>query len=114
MEVKIWSAEATNGRHRFSAALCVGGIGEAVALLFYFLEGQRLRCLAEERPFVRLVWTRTVQRAGPTFSISSPRVKLLVDGFEALGVNVGVDLSGGNIGVAEHFLNHAQRCSVVE
>ncbi len=37
-----------------------------------------------------------------------------MDGFQALLVDVGVDLGRGNIGMAEHFLNDAQVGAVAE
>ena len=35
-------------------------------------------------------------------------MKLAVNAFEAVGIDVGVDLGSGDVGVAEHFLNDAQ------
>ena len=35
-------------------------------------------------------------------------MKFLMDGFEAFVVHVGIDLGGGDVGVAEQFLNYAQ------
>ena len=37
-----------------------------------------------------------------------------MDGAEAVLVDVGVDLGGGDIGVAEHFLDDAEVGAVVE
>ena len=39
---------------------------------------------------------------------SSMRVEFFVDFFQAGDVDVGVDLGGGNIGVAEHLLDTPQ------
>ena len=41
-------------------------------------------------------------------------MKLLVDRFEAVAVDVGVDLRGGNVGVAEHLLHDPQIGAVGE
>ena len=41
-----------------------------------------------------------------------PGVEFVVDGFEVALVHVGVDLGGGDIGVAEHFLDDAQVSAV--
>ena len=37
-----------------------------------------------------------------------------MDGAESVLVDVGVDLSGGDVGVAEHFLDNAKVGTVVE
>jgi len=34
-------------------------------------------------------------------------MKVLVDGFESVGMDVGVDLCGGDVGVTEELLNDA-------
>jgi hypothetical protein len=39
---------------------------------------------------------------------STPRVKLSVGAFDRGTVEVGVNLRGGDIGVTQHFLNHAE------
>src|SRR5262245_17059031 len=39
---------------------------------------------------------------------------LLVDVFEVFGADMGVDLGGGNILVAEHFLNAAQVTTAIQ
>ena len=43
-------------------------------------------------------------RQGPG---SSTRMVLLVDAFQAVLIHMGIDLGGGYIGVAEHFLHHS-------
>ena len=45
---------------------------------------------------------------------STPRVKLSVDSFETLLIDVGVDLGCGNVGMAQHFLDDAQIGSIAE
>ena len=52
----------------------------------------------------------------PAHSENSSRawMKLLMDGLEPLGVDMGVNLGGGDVGVAEHFLNNTQRCAVLQ
>ncbi len=39
---------------------------------------------------------------------SRPRVELVVDRFQPRGIDVGVDLRGGDAGVAEHLLHLPQ------
>ena len=34
-------------------------------------------------------------------------VEFVVDGFEAFFVDMGVDLGGGDVGMAEHLLNYS-------
>lgn len=41
-------------------------------------------------------------------------VEFFVDGAEAVLVDVGVDLGGGDVGVAEHFLDNAEVGAVIE
>ena len=41
-------------------------------------------------------------------------MEFFVDGAEAVLVDVGVDLGGGDVGVAEHFLDDAEVGAVVE
>ena len=41
-------------------------------------------------------------------------MKFPVRVFEAVLIDVGVDLRRGNVGVAEHFLDYAQVCAVRE
>jgi len=42
----------------------------------------------------------------------SPRMELTVNAFKPVGINVRVNLRRGDVGVAEHFLNDAQRRAV--
>ncbi len=43
-----------------------------------------------------------------------PRVKLPMHLLQAFLIDVGVDLRRGDVGVAEHFLDHAQVGTVVQ
>ena len=47
-------------------------------------------------------------------SFLRPRVKAIVELAQALLMNVGIDLSGRNVGVAEHHLNRAKICAVLQ
>ena len=47
-------------------------------------------------------------------SRSRTRVELLVNALEAGCLDMGVDLGGGDIGVAEHFLDGAEVGAVLE
>ena len=46
--------------------------------------------------------------SGPSFFFLRPRMRLLIDVLEVLFHNVRIDLRGGNVRMAEHFLNGAQ------
>lgn len=48
-------------------------------------------------------WLRSGE--GATAPLLAARVEVFVDGFETFLIDVGVDLGGGNVGVAEEFLN---------
>jgi len=41
-----------------------------------------------------------------------PWMKLPMNAFEAVGIDMGVNLGGGDIGMTEHFLNDSQRRAV--
>ena len=41
-------------------------------------------------------------------------MEFLMNRFEALGIDVCIDLGGGDIGMAEHFLDDAQRSAVLQ
>ncbi len=45
---------------------------------------------------------------------SAARMVLRMQRFQALARHMGIDLRGGNIGVAKQHLNHAQVCAVVQ
>lgn len=43
-----------------------------------------------------------------------PWVILLMDGFEMLFRDVGIDLGSGDVNVSQHFLNGTQVCAVFQ
>ena len=104
---------STPGRIRLASE--AGGLWSELVTAPIFFPWVATRCFRDGLPHhpPRAVATAPPPKAAPSGRTVerralSPRVELLVHGVEAALVDVGVDLGGGDVGVAEEFLDDAE------